>query len=64
VRDPSYGEKFRFIIDEINYAPVTHSNTPLIFVASQFLTSGRTGIVGKRQDLAVDSLEYRIVQRI
>jgi hypothetical protein len=64
VCDPSDGDKFRCIIDEINYSPVTHSNAPLVLVASQFLASSGPGIVGKRQDLAVDSPEHGIVQRV
>ena len=64
VGNPRNRDKFGLIIDEINHAPVTHSNAPLIFVASQFFASSGPGIVGERQDLAVNPHEQCIVESV
>jgi hypothetical protein len=47
VSNPRNDDKSRLIVDEINYAPVTHSNAPLVLVAPQFLASCGPGIVGQ-----------------
>jgi len=62
--DAGYGDKSCRIVDEINYAPITDSNAPLVPVASQFLAPWRAGIIGQSQDLAVNPLEHRIVQSV
>lgn len=64
VCNPDDADKFRFIINQIDYAPVANSNAPQVPVAFQFLTSWRPGIAGKGQDLAVNSPEHRIVERV
>ena len=64
MRDSRNHHGFRCIIDEVNYAPVTYPNTPMVPVNFQLLTAGRTRIVGQRQNLAINSPEHGIVQRV
>jgi len=53
VRDPSDTYEFRRVIDDIQHAPVTHSNAPLILVAFQLLAARGPGIVGQPKNLQV-----------
>src|SRR5208283_1044152 len=62
--DSGDNDKFRCIIDEVNCAPITDSNAPLVPVAFQLLASCGPGIVGQCQDLAVDPVEQSIVQSV
>ena len=64
MRDPGDTYEFRRVIDDLQHAPVTDSNAPLILVAFQLFAACRPRIVGQRQNLHVYTREQRIVERI
>ena len=53
-----------FIVDNIDHAPVTNPQTPVIFETLEFLAPGRSGILGQYDYLAVNPGEKRIVKRV
>jgi hypothetical protein len=62
--DSSYRNEPGRIVDDVNNPPVTDSDTPVVFVASQLLTSCRTGITAQSRNFTVDATEQSVVERI
>ena len=62
--NPSDSDEFRGVLDDVQHAPVTDPDAPLILLAFQFLASCGPGIVGQRQYLLVHAGEHCIVERI
>jgi len=41
VRNSRDTHELRFVVDDVHHAPIANSHAPLVFVASEFLASGR-----------------------
>ena len=48
VRDPRHTDQFRRVVDDVQHAPVTDPDAPLVLVPFQLLASCGPGIVGQR----------------
>ncbi len=57
-------DDFRRVVDDVQHAPVTDPDAPLVLVAFQLFTSCDPGVVGQRQNFPVYPGEQRIVERI
>src|SRR6478609_1685397 len=44
MRNPRNGDEFRHVIDDVEHAPVTGADAPLILVSFQLFASSRPGI--------------------
>jgi hypothetical protein len=52
----------RFVKD-VNDPVVTNPNSPLVFIASEFLAAWRSWVLGKRQNLCVYTGKQPVVER-
>lgn len=63
MRNPSYADAFRRIIDYVHHTPIANSDAPLIFVVFKLLAAGRPGIMGQGFQLANRSRQNVVRQR-
>jgi hypothetical protein len=61
VGDIHYGYSLVFGVDDVQHAPVTDPNAPLIFEALELLAACGPRIIGKRQNFAIYPFEHCIV---
>src|SRR5579859_4777037 len=57
-------DELRRVVEDVQHAPVTGPDAPLVLVAFQLSASRGPGIVGQRQNLPVYAGKQRIVERI
>ena len=63
VCDARDADELRSVVDDVHHAPVTGPNTPLVFVAFQFLASGGPRRVAQRLEFLDDAGQHVIRQR-
>jgi hypothetical protein len=64
VRDVEQWSPRPGVIQQVNDTVIVHADAPLVFVPSELLASCRSGIVGKRHNLAVYPRKQRIVEPV
>jgi hypothetical protein len=52
MRDPRHANEFFRVVDDVQHAPITDPNAPLVFVAFQFSASRGPRCTDQRIDLA------------
>ena len=60
MRDSRDSDECRPVVDDLQHAPVTDADTPLIFVALQFFTSFGPWGVSQRFDFTHDTRQHVI----
>ena len=50
------------IVDDVDHAPVSNPDAPLIFIALKLLASRRSGIIGQPENFAVNAGEHQIIK--
>ena len=64
MRDPCHSDEFRHVIDDVEHAPVTGADAPLVLVAFQLFASSRSGIFSQRQKFPVYLDEQLVIELI